>query len=166
MGALVIDAFEFCRLKERRNGKIPTADLPRLAKETVDPSGILEWDLEGGKSLLGHSQLKLSVSGPVRLACQRCLQSLDFNIASESLLILAQDEAVADEIEEQLDDDLVDVIVGSNAMDLIVLIEDEALLSLPVSPRHDNCPDQGLAKAVKMPEKESPFSVLKSLKKS
>lgn len=166
MRAFVIDAFEFCRRNEHRSGEIPLADLPRLAAEAVDRSGVLHWSLEGGKNALGHQQLKLAVSGSIKLVCQRCLQALDFAIASQSILVLAQDEASADEIEEQLDDDSIDVIVGSNALDVIAMVEDEALLALPISPRHDECPTKGVLDSVKMPEKESPFSVLKNLKKS
>lgn len=166
MAASVIDAFEFCRRKERRNGEMPFSDLPRLASETVDPSGILRWSLEGGKNALGHPQLRLDVSGSIKLSCQRCLQPLDFSFTSQSVLILAQDEASADEIEAQLDDDSVEVIVGSSALELIALLEDEALLALPLSPKHEVCPTKGVLDAVKMPEKESPFSVLQSLKKS
>lgn len=166
MGAFVIDAFGFCRLKERRNGEFSLADLPRLAAEAADPSGTLHWDLEGGANALGHPQLKLAVSGVIRLVCQRCLQPLDFSFASQSILVLAQDEASADETEEMLDDDSIEVIVGSTALDLIALVEDEALLALPVSPRHDVCPTKGVVEAIKMPEKESPFSVLRNLKKS
>jgi uncharacterized protein len=166
MSAFLIDAFEFCRLKEHRNGEIPIADLPRLASEIVDPSGTLKWRLEGGKNALGYPQLSLAVAGSVKLACQRCLQPFDFAILSDSILILAPDEASADEIEEALDDDSVDVIVGSKALDLLTLIEDDALLALPISPRHATCPDKGLPESVKLPEKESPFSVLKTLKKS
>lgn len=166
MSAFLIDAFEFCRLKEHRNGEIPVADLPRLAAEIVDPSGVLKWGLEGGKNALGYPQLNLAVSGAVKLTCQRCLQPFDFAILSDSILILAPDEASADEIEEALDDDSVDVIVGSKALDVLTLIEDEALLALPISPRHETCPDKGLPEPFKLPEKESPFSVLKTLKKS
>lgn len=166
MGASVIDAFEFCRLKERRSGDSPLVDLPRLAAEAADSSGNLHWSLEGGKNALGHPQLKLAVSGSIKLVCQRCLQPLDFDFASQSVLVLAQDEVSADEIEEQLDDDSVEVVVGSNALDLVALIEDEALLALPISPKHNVCPTEGLVEPVKMPGKESPFSVLKNLKKS
>jgi uncharacterized protein len=166
MGAFLIDAFEFCRLKERRSGEISIADLPRLRGESADSSGRLQWDLEGGRDALGHPQLKLSVSGAVKLTCQRCLQYFDFEIVTDSVLILARDDSAADEIEDLLSDESIEVIVGSNALDLIALIEDEALLALPISPRHDVCPDQGSLDSVQLPKKESPFSVLKNLKKS
>ena len=47
-------------------------------------------------------------------------------------------------------------------MDLLMLVEDEALLSLPLSPRHAVCP--GPVQEVQKEKAESPFSVLKNLK--
>jgi len=163
MNAFVIDAFEFCRLKERREGEIAVADLPRLAKESVDKSGTVRWVLQGGSDAQGHPRLALSVSGAVRLMCQRCLTPFEFAIASDAALVLAPDEDSADEIEAHLDDDSVDVIAGSRNFDVGQLIEDEALLTIPLSPKHDACSDH-LAPAAAMEEKVSPFAVLKNLK--
>jgi uncharacterized protein len=165
MDDFVIDAFEFCRLKEHRSGEMPVADLSRLTAETVDSSGSLQWSLQGGANQHGHPQLTLSVAGKVKLKCQRCLQSLEQEIDSASILVLAQDEASADEMEALLADEDVEVVVGSRALDLRQMIEDEALLALPLSPRHEICPDQGALSALKEEKKDSPFSVLKNLKK-
>lgn len=165
MDDFVIDAFEFCRRKELRNGEFAVADLSRLAAETVDSSGVLQWSLQGGANQHGHSQLTLSVAGKVKLKCQRCLQALEQAIDSASILVLAQDEASADEMEGLLADEDVEVIVGSREFDLRQVIEDEALLALPLSPKHEVCPDQGAISALNEEKKDSPFSVLKNLKK-
>jgi uncharacterized protein len=165
MNAFVIDAFEFCRHKQQAQGGIPVAELGRLAQETVDRSGTIAWTLSGDIDKLGHAQLSLAVSGAVNLICQRCLTALNFEIDSKSLLVLAKDEAQADAIEALFDDDEIDVIVGAAAFDVINLIEDEALLALPVAPKHDVCPDQGVAAAESEgAERASPFAVLKKLK--
>lgn len=164
MNAFVIDAFEFCRLKERREGEIAVADLPRLAAESVDNSGSVRWSLQGGSDKQGHPQLVLSISGAVRLMCQRCLTPFAFDIASESVLILAPDEGSADEIDALLGDDSVEVIVGSRDFDIAQLIEDDALLTIPLSPKHEVCPGRLVVEAGKDVEKVSPFSVLKNLK--
>lgn len=164
MNAFVIDAFEFCRLKQQAQGEIPVAELGRLAQETVDRSGTIHWTLSGDIDKLGHAQLSLAVSGAVNLICQRCLTVLNFEIDSKSLLVLAKDEAQADTIEELLDDDEIDVIVGSAAFDVNYLIEDDALLALPVAPKHDVCPDGSVAAEAKGAERASPFEVLKKLK--
>lgn len=166
MAAFLIDAFEFCRLKERRSGQFEISDLPRLAAELADASGSLQWSLEGGADKLGHPRLMLSIEGPAKLVCQRCLQAYDFAIESNSTLILAVDEASADEIEERLDDETLDVIVGSRAFDIKTLVEDEALLALPLSPKHAVCPDPALVDKAQSAKKDSPFAVLKNFKKS
>jgi uncharacterized protein len=165
MHAFVIDGFEFCRLKERREGEIAVSDLNRLADELVNQSGLLHWSLQGGTDQVGHPQLTLSVAGVVQLRCQRCLAPIAFTIASESVLILANDESSADEIDALLGDDTIDVIVGSKTLDIVGLIEDEALLALPLAPKHVTCPDQVALDALQNVKKDSPFTVLKNLKK-
>jgi uncharacterized protein len=164
MSAFVIDAFEFCRIKERREGEIAVADLPRLAEESVDRFGTIRWVLQGGSNKSGYPQLMLNLSGSVRLICQRCLTPFEFEIASEAVLILAPDEASADALDAQLDDDSADVIVGSRALNIIGLVEDDVLLTLPLSPKHEVCPDQLMLDAAKAPKEESPFAMLKKLK--
>jgi uncharacterized protein len=140
MAALLFDAFQFGRLKQSREGETAVAELERLARDTVDRSGVLRWTVQGGVSG-GYPQLTLAVTGTVQLLCQRCLLPFAFEIDSESTLILARDEKSADEIDAALGDDAIEVIVGSNELNLIDLIEDEALLALPGSPRHEACPD-------------------------
>jgi uncharacterized protein len=165
MNAFVIDAFEFCRLKDRREGEIAVVDLPRLAEESVDKAGAVRWALQGGNTRQGHPQLTLSVSGTVRLTCQRCLGPFDFSFASESVLVLAPDERGADEIDAQLADESMEVIVGSSNFDIAQVIEDEALLAIPLSPKHDACPEHLVSATEKDAEKVSPFAVLKNLKR-
>jgi len=85
--------------------------------------------------------------------------------------------------EYPLDDDEVEVIVGSRQFDLVDLIEEELLLSLPLVPKHDVCPevheslvtgaegtegepDEGGegASAGDEPAKPNPFAALEKLK--
>jgi uncharacterized protein len=166
MNAFLIDAFEFCRLRERREGEIAVADLPRLAKESVDKFGIVRWSLQGGSNKQGYPQLSLSVSGSVRLVCQRCLTPFEFAVASESILILASDEGAADEMDALLAEDAVEVIVGSRSFDVAQIVEDDVLLMLPLSPKHEACPGGPVGVASDNVVKEaSPFAVLKHLKR-
>lgn len=164
MDASVIDAFEFCRRKEYLEGEIAVAQLPRLAEESVDRFGTIRWSLQGGSNSLGHPQMTLSVAGEVRLLCQRCLVPFVFDIGSESVLVLARSEENADEIEALLDDESIEVIVGSKVFNLAELVEDEMLLAIPLSPRHEVCPDQPVFGASSDTVPASPFAVLKNLK--
>lgn len=163
MSAFVIDAFEFCRNNGYRDGVTPVAEMTRLAADCADPSGEIRWSIQGGTTPQGYASLTLSVAGTVRLVCQRCLEPFSYEIDSSTMLVLGRNDEDADQIEEILDDESIDVIVGSNCCDIRDLLEDEALLALPQSPKHEVCPDTKLLDTLKS-DKVSPFAGLKNLK--
>lgn len=162
MPSTTVDSFEFCRLGEQASGTTPVAGFSRLSRDLTDTAGDIRWRFEGGRHPQGLPQLLMFVEGEVTLVCQRCLSPFVHQIASETALVLARDEADADEVEQRLDDDSLEVIAGSSALDLLQLVEDEALLSMPLSPKHEVCP--GDAPQVGVDKPESPFAVLKKLK--
>lgn len=163
MNAFEIDAFEFCRTNSSREGVTPVAEMTRLGKECADTSGEVTWKVEGGSSKQGYPRMRLTVAGEVQLVCQRCLAPFGYKIDSSTVLMLGKDDADADEIEEIIDDESIDVIVGDRSMNLMDLIEDEALLALPQAPKHEVCPDSSLLDKAKN-EKASPFAGLQGLK--
>lgn len=164
MNAFVIDSFDYCRHGERREGDLPVAGLQRLNEDTADSSGTIHWVLQGGTDQLGHARLNLAITGSVQLMCQRCLTPFAFAIDSASSLILAKDEEHIEGIDAILEDDSVDVIVGSTVFNVLELIEDEGLLALPLAPKHEVCPDKETLEALKAAGKPSPFAALKNLK--
>lgn len=163
MNAYIIDAFEFCRQKERREGTLAVAEMPRLVEDCADTSGEVRWALQGGTGEHGYPQWDLQVNATVQLMCQRCLTPFSFDVASHSTLIIARDDEKADDMEVSLEDESVDVIVGSKAFNIFELIEDEALLALPLAPRHLQCQDAELP-SFASDEKELPFSGLQGFK--
>jgi uncharacterized protein len=169
MNALVIDAFEFCRLKESRAGENPVADFPRLADESTGKAGAIRWSVRGGMDKLGHAQLTLAIDGSVNLTCQRCLKPLEFVIESESVLLLAKDEVSAEQTESLVDEEC-DVIVVPSQCNLAELIEDEVLLAIPLSPKHEICPGPVAAQSGEpdgndeSAARPSPFAALKNWK--
>lgn len=163
MSAFIIDAFEFCKSDGHREGSTPLVDMPRLAGESSEKGGEIRWTIDGGQTRHGYPSLTLGVAGHVKLVCQRCLQPMDYEIDSSTMLVLGKDDEEADAIEVVLDDDSIDVIVGSRTCDIRELLEDEALLALPQAPKHDVCPDSGLLDSLKN-VKVSPFAGLKNIK--
>ena len=163
MSAFVIDAFEFCRNNGYREGVTPVTEMTRLAADLANASGEITWAIQGGTTPQGYPTMTLSVAGPVQLVCQRCLTPFDYRIDSSTQLVLGRDDEEADQIEEILDDESIDVIVGSHTADIRELLEDEALLALPQSPKHEVCPGTTLLDGLKS-EKVSPFAGLKNLK--
>lgn len=163
MNAFVIDAFGFARQKEQREGQIAVAEMARLLEDCADQSGTIHWRVVGDVHKLDVPQLNLHVAGEVQLTCQRCLQAFAFEIDSNSSLMLAKDDEHADEIDALLDDESLDVIVASQEFNLFELIEDEALLALPLAPKHETCPDASLLEKGQ-DTKELPFAALTRLK--
>jgi uncharacterized protein len=162
MSATTVNSLEFCRTAGQTMGTTPVAEFARLSADLHDASGELSWAFQGGRHSEGLPQLSLKVKGEVRLVCQRCLTPFTELINAESRLVLVADEAQAEATEERLDDESIDVIVATTAMDLLALVEDEALLSLPLSPRHEVCPEG--SEATVNSKLESPFAILKKLK--
>ena len=163
MSAFVIDAFEFCRTGGYREGVTPVTQMTRLAADCANASGEISWAIQGGTTPQGYPTMTLSVAGTVQLVCQRCLAPFDYRIDSSTQLVLGRDDEEADGMEEVLDDESIDVIVGSHTADIRELLEDEALLALPQAPKHEVCPGTTLLDTLKS-EKVSPFAGLKNLK--
>lgn len=160
MSANNINVFEFAKREDAKNGVVAVDQFARLVAECADSSGDVNWSVRGWRDSLGYFRLTLIVSATLMMVCQRCMQVFPLSLSSESNLLLAKNEEQADEIEEIIQDDSVDVVVGEESMDLWALIEDEVLLSFPLSIKHDVCPDSSVLDGLKS-EKVSPFAILK-----
>jgi uncharacterized protein len=92
------------------------------------------------------------------MVCQRCLEPVTVPIALHfDYVVCAEESATLD------DNDEVDWLEQSDAMDISALIEDELLIALPIAPVHASlCKQLNLESG----EKPNPFSVLKALKKT
>ena len=157
----VIDGFEFARNGSEASGRVAIADLFRLADNLSSNDGELDYVVKGGRSegSNGHLEIKLVIAGAVHLRCQRCLQSLAFTLQIEKRLRLVAPGR--EWPEEEVEDESLDAIEASREMILGTLIEDEVLLALPISPRHEKC-DTPITKDLK--QDASPFAVLRQLK--
>lgn len=146
------DAFELARSAGRRAAHTPLARLGRLAASLADGRGEVAWSIDGRSARRADGgrdlYLELRVAATVRMRCVRCLQPVDCQLAVARTLRLARTEAQAEREDlEALDDDSVDVIAGSERFAPLDLVEDEALLALPIAPRHVDCRLPGAAGA-------------------
>lgn len=131
----VIDSLEFARSEQELRGSLPVSGLTRLQDFLYDNVGSVDFVVKGGFDNELRPVLSLSVSGQIHLQCQRCLDRMDYPLRLSNTLLLVnrgenQDEAV-------VDPDAPDSVEASTAMDVAGLIEDEILLGLPFSPRHE-----------------------------
>ncbi|MDR0770157.1 MAG: DUF177 domain-containing protein [Burkholderiales bacterium] len=134
-----IDVFRFIEAGNVCSGKVSIARLERLfdrLPETVDPAeaGTLDWQVRGLHDGLGHPALEIAVEGTFPLVCQRCLQPLSWPVAQRTVVLVARTPEALAELDDEVEQE---VILGSNSLEVLALVEDELLLSLPFAPKHE-----------------------------
>jgi uncharacterized protein len=179
-----VDVFDFARHGRQLAGDLPVAALPRMLSDVpadAPAAGAVRFTLSGetrpepgddGRPV-DRAYLRLVAAGDVWLQCQRCLAPYAQAVALDTTYRLVATEKEADEA--PLDEDEADAIVGSAAFDVVDLVEEELLLSLPLVPKHAVCPQVHEA-LVTRPEaapdetgaseaRPNPFAVLAALKR-
>jgi uncharacterized protein len=183
-----LDIYEFAKSGRQSAGALRVSQMPRMLAEVPadapDRDTVFTWQAEGSTQPelqddgveAPQPYLRLAVHGSLWLTCQRCLQPYSQHLDVDATYRIVATEEEADEY--PLDDDEVEVIVGSRQFDLVDLIEEELLLSLPLVPKHAACPethesllpvsdeaeaDEDSGEEV---EKPNPFAVLEKLKSS
>lgn len=171
---LRLDVEAFAKEAGRLEGRWPLAEFARLAESShaetpPGPADEVSWQAEGElRPVRGGSPevwLHLTAQANVMLECQRCLQPVAEALAAQRSFRFVPDEALAAEIDADSEED---VLVLTRALNLHELVEDELILSLPLVPRHEACP-QPLAAPVTsdepLPEQPHPFAALAALKR-
>jgi len=157
--ALLIDARRFSRENRSLEGVLQLSELPRLADLLAEPQGEIAWKLAGLAGERGQPRLCLEVTGRLPLRCQRCLETVTETLVVDRLLELIAEDA--EPTQEELEDDRLDFLPVGRRLDIMALVEDEILLSLPIVPRHEAC---DLPRKVAENERPHPFASLANLK--
>lgn len=160
MKPILINNLEVAKSQERLTGEMTAQDSERLA-EAVDPlhQGKLkvQYSLTGDDAKTHSPSMRLTIKALLPLVCQRCLEAMQFDVALTFDYVVS-----AVEPEEADGDDDVDWVEASGTMDLTELIEDELLIAIPLSPRHEiDCQPLKMESG----DKPNPFAVLKGLVK-
>jgi uncharacterized protein len=159
-----IDPTRFARDASRLTGVMAPAQLPRVAQELFDETGAIEYRIEGSVNLKGEPALRVELAFELALPCQRCMERLPVKLEVGRTLVLSREvqelESMADEDED------VDSIPLVGSLDLLDLIDQEVMLSLPLAPRHDDGACETAPGAEQGSTVASPFSVLSQLKRT
>lgn len=184
-----LDVIDFAGNAAMLAGEEPLTGYPRLAAEmeateastspvsdapdTSDASGppTVRWQATGerrtGATGAAEPWLHLQADAVLPLVCQRCLSTVDTELQVDRWFRFAPDEATA-ELEDENSEE--DVLVAARDFDLRELIEDELLMDIPITPRHDVCPQPVQLSAVdpafeeEEGERANPFAVLGNLR--
>ena len=163
---MLIDSLQFSRDRQSTRGTLPVAGFERLRVSLFavapvgDGGGGIRYEVTGGADARDRPLLRLKVAGRLALQCQRCLKALDHELMIDTALRLAPEEALDAEMSD--DPDEADCIAASMELDLLALIEDEILLTLPAYPRHEDA-DCGGSTETAGTKKDAAFSVLSKL---
>jgi uncharacterized protein len=176
-----LDVIEFTETAASLSGVESTAGYPRLAAELAPPSpdethstaepASVAWHIEGERRIGADGAsvpwMYVRAEADVSLVCQRCLTPVAMNLLVDRWFRFAADEATA-EAEDELADE--DVLVVARDFDVHGLVEDELLMEIPITPRHDVCPVEIRLSAVDAAYEEgenvpvNPFAVLGNLR--
>lgn len=159
----VMDPLDFARNAGVLRGKMSVSCFERLRDYLTDDHGELKYSVTGVHEANSAPVLQIRVQGLMSVRCQRCLGRIAYGLDLHTDLLLAKDKS---ELARFDADASVDCILATPELDIIALIEDEIILSLPVSPRHgeNECVIDKPERDNKAGEK-SPFFVLAALKK-
>jgi uncharacterized protein len=100
------------------------------------------------------------------MQCQRCLTPVVTPVVAERSFRFVADEATALALDDGSEEDL---LVISRDFDALALVEDELILSLPLVPLHERCPETVPMSSVDpdfevAAQRPNPFGVLAGLK--
>ncbi len=160
---IVIDTLDFVSNTRTLHGKIILEDCMRLKDYLYDNKGKLKYKISGALDKNDKSILQVTINGEISLHCQRCLGELTHLLDIQRDILLAENENELSHLDEI---ETIDGILADSNLDILELIEDEIILSLPISPRHreNKCSAQELTDSTPIGEKK-PFVALAKLKK-
>jgi len=118
--------------------------------------------ITGGTDKWQRPYLTLTLSGCLPLQCQRCMQPTEFALNENVRIVLFENEETLDEA--MLADEDLEGMLQEPEIDVFSLIEDQILMALPFSPKHEQCGNAQLE--ANNQSKPNPFAVLAGLKKS
>ena len=153
-------------------GRSPLVQLPRLADEAVQAVAERTVHFQALGSMRSGSAgtavpwLQLKGQVEIDLVCQRCLEPVATQVQFDRKFRFVESEEAALAQDEDSEEDL---LVSSPQFDLLELVEDELLMALPVSPKHEECPGELKLSASDadfeaMSERPNPFAKLAQLK--
>ncbi len=167
----LLDPRKFAQQNAKLAGIVPEDSLSRL-RDLSDGRSVanVRAELEFFVDEQGRRRLSGSVETTLSLVCQRCLEAMPVSVKTVLKLVVVRDEEQAENLPRDLDPWFVTEEQG----DLHFALEEEVLLALPATARHEYaCIEAESLHAgpevddkAQSSERENPFSVLSDLKKT
>jgi len=148
------------------SGSIAVSKLERLQGFLQDDSGEAQVEIHFGQDEQGIALLSGQCQAQVHMTCQRCMNPVAVELKHDFEVALV----VSDEKAKHLPKQYEPIICEGDSLELLPVIEDELILSLPMFAYHHECDDNELKAKEELAPVETeapsnPFSVLEQLKK-
>jgi uncharacterized protein len=154
------DPIAFAFATGQHSGQAALAAMPRLQDRLASDAGTVAYVVRGKLDQRQRPLLELEISGNPSIRCGRCLSALDFPLQLKSGVLLMPPGAA---MQEDDDPESPEWIEAGLELDVLELIEEEILLSLPLAVRHEQgkCNDDG--EMSRAGGRDNPFSKLATL---
>ncbi len=162
-----VDAVRLCQQGGHLSGDVAFARLNRLAQQLCHQSGQAHVDWQFSLDEQSRKVIHGTVKAVLPLVCQRCLEQVEVAVQADTALALVWTDEQAAQLSRSLDP----VLMESDELDMLVAVEDELLLALPIVAAHETgaCQaapiwEETLAEPMASEKKDNPFQVLAGLK--
>jgi uncharacterized protein len=118
--------------------EIPLDQMPRVREQFASAGGRVR-GVARFRREAGFRVAELEMKGSAQLTCQRCLESMQVPIESSAHVALIVSEGEADRVPTEFET----VHVPENRIRVRDLVEEELLLTLPISPLHEQAGECG-----------------------
>jgi len=156
-----IDVIELARVRATVQGRLDLDRCERLRSFLGGGEGTLAYRLEGHADSHGRAAVRLILDGELPLVCDRCGGIVRHHVDRAEDFYFVEDEAELARLPIVVDEP--EPLQGGRSFDLAALVEDEVILSLPISPRHDGCSPRAATAIEDSEAKPGPFAGLQEL---
>ncbi|WP_445157189.1 YceD family protein [Halomonas sp. E14] len=162
-----VEPYRLAARAERLAGLMSLDRFERLAEQVGAQSGDCRVWLEFGIDAQGRREIRGRLEAELQLPCRRCLEPLAQSVASDFLLGMVTSDTLAADLPGTHEP----VLVENEQLNLLEVVEDELILSLPQVVYHDEAHcrvsrDQLSSGEAPEPSEPAanPFEVLRHLK--
>ena len=158
-----INPLRLAKSRERIEGSLQLDSFERLKGDLLENTGELRFSLLFNFDESGQCVIESEIDAQLTLECQRCLKPVVIKIEKKSLLGLVKDKDEIDNLAKEYEP----LQIDEETVSVKQLIEDELLLSIPLSPLHaeNECAGKSVLDQINEDAKPKPFAALAALKK-
>jgi len=140
-----VDAFKLTQQAIVLDGQLRVNELPRLTEALSSTTGLpdLHPVLSFGIDAEGHRVAEGQVKAMLPITCQRCLQVMPYEVQADIHWAFVTSDEAAKKLPAHLDPIMLST---SGYVDVYEMLEDELLLSLPITAFHEDCEGAGATK--------------------